>query len=47
MFPANHLQIVLASLAHMSQLVCIVTFSFERPNIFHSCGPFQSSFMTL
>lgn len=43
MFSANRLEIVLATLAHMSQWLFVVTFSFERRNILLSvvlfCSP--------
>lgn len=47
MFPANHLEIVLATLAHMSQWLFVVTFSFERPNILLSVVLFNRVFLTL
>lgn len=47
MFPANHLDIVLATLAHMSQWLFVVTFSFERPYILLFVFLFNGIFLTL
>lgn len=47
MFPANRLEIVLATLAHMSRWLFVVTFSFERQNILLSVVLFDGFFLTL
>lgn len=47
MFPANRLEIVLATLAHMSQWLFVVAFSFEIPNILLSVIIFNGVFLTL